>query len=65
MLRLHVGTGELMHLDENDAGRAGREAIACRLSRFCFVKVHEFPRPDMEPEHLTAEEMQQFMEGIQ
>ena len=50
-------------LDENEAGKAGREDIACRLSKFCFVRVHQFSRPDMEPEHLTAEEVQQLMEG--
>ena len=41
-------------LDENEAGKAGREDIACRLAKFCFVRVHQFERPDMEPEHLTA-----------
>lgn len=51
-------------LDENEAGRAGRDDIACRLSRFCFVQVHEFKIPDMEPEHLTAEEIRQFIGGI-
>lgn len=55
----------IVMLDENEAGRAGREAIACRLSRFCFVKIHEFEKPDMEPEHLTEAEVQQFMGGIQ
>lgn len=53
----------IVMLDENDAGKAGREDIACRLSKFCFVRVHQFDQPDMEPEHLTAEEVQQFMEG--
>jgi hypothetical protein len=51
-------------LDENDAGKAGREDIACRLSKFCFVRVHQFNQPDMEPEHLTAEAVQQLMEGV-
>jgi DNA primase len=51
-------------LDENEAGKAGREDIACRLSKFCFVRVHQFSRPDMEPEHLNAEEVQQLTEGI-
>jgi DNA primase len=54
----------IVMLDENEAGKAGREDIACRLSKFCFVRVHQFSRPDMEPEHLTAEEVQQLMEGI-
>ena len=53
----------IVMLDENEAGKAGREDIACRLSKFCFVRVHQFAKPDMEPEHLTAEEVQQFMEG--
>jgi len=53
----------IVMLDENEAGKAGREDIACRLSKFCFVRVYQFSRPDMEPEHLTAEEVQQLMEG--
>ena len=54
----------IVMLDENEAGRAGREDIACRLSKFCFVKVHEFDQPDMEPEHLGAEEVTQLMGGF-
>ena len=54
----------IVMLDENDAGKAGREDIACRLSKFCFVRVHQFSQPDMEPEHLTAEAVQQLMEGV-
>jgi DNA primase len=53
----------IVMLDENDAGKAGREDIACRLSKFCFVRVYQFSQPEMEPEHLTAEEVQQLMEG--
>lgn len=54
----------IVMLDENEAGRAGRDDLACRLSKFCFVKVHEFDRPDMEPEHLGAEEVQQLIGGV-
>ncbi len=54
----------IVMLDENEAGKAGREDIACRLSKFCFVRVNQFSQPDMEPEHLTAEEVQQLMEGV-
>jgi DNA primase len=43
--------------DEDEAGKAGRENIAVRLSKFCFVKVHVFDKPDMQPEHLSAEEI--------
>ena len=48
-------------LDENDAGKAGRDDIACRLSKHCFVRVHLFDTPDAEPEHLTAEGVQALL----
>ena len=48
----------LVLFDEDDAGRAGRENVAARLSRFCYVKIHGFDQPGMQPEHLTAEEVQ-------
>jgi DNA primase len=54
----------IVMLDENDAGRAGREDIACRLSKFCFVRVHQFEQPDVEPEHLSAEEVKQLIGGV-
>ena len=54
----------IVALDENEAGQAGREDIACRLSKFCFVRVHQFERPDMEPEHLSAQEVQQLLGGM-
>lgn len=65
LIRQHTNSQShvIVMLDENEAGKAGREDIACRLSKFCFVRVHQFAKPDMEPEHLTAEEVQQFMEG--
>ena len=52
-------------LDENPAGHVGRDDIAARLSKHCFVKIHVFGKPDMEPEHLTETEVQQFMGGVQ
>ena len=55
----------IVMLDENEAGRAGREDIACRLAKFCFVKVHEFAQPDTEPEHLTADELKEILGGGQ
>ena len=53
----------IIMLDENEAGQAGREDIACRLSKFCFVRVHQFDQPDMEPEHLTREQLEEFAGG--
>ncbi|HMJ91505.1 MAG TPA: CHC2 zinc finger domain-containing protein [Candidatus Acidoferrum sp.] len=47
----------IVMLDEDEAGQAGRDDIAVRLSKFCFVRVHQFERPDMQPEHLTADEL--------
>ena len=65
LIRQHTNSQShvIVMLDENEAGQAGREDIACRLSKFCFVRVHQFSQPDMEPEHLTADEVQQLMEG--
>ena len=65
LIRQHTNSQShvIVILDENEAGKAGREDIACRLSKFCFVRVYQFSQPDMEPEHLTAEEVQQLMEG--
>jgi len=66
LIRQHTNSQNrvIVMLDENEAGQAGRDDIACRLSKFCFVRVHQFPKPDMEPEHLTAEEVQQLFGGV-
>ena len=65
LIRQHTNSQShvVVMLDENEAGKAGREDIACRLSKFCFVRVHQFPRPDMEPEHLTDDEVADIVEG--
>ena len=67
LIRQHTNSRShvIVMLDENEAGQAGREDIACRLSKFCFVRVHQFDQPDLEPEHLTAEQVRQFMGGVQ
>ena len=54
----------IIMLDENEAGKAGREDIACRLSQHCFVKVHTFDQPDAEPEHLFPEDLVEILEGV-
>jgi DNA primase len=51
-------------LDEDESGRAGREDIACRLSKVCFVKVHEFQEPNTQPEQLTTKDVHEILEGI-
>ena len=47
----------IVMLDEDEAGNAGREDIAVRLSKFAFVKIHCFDEPGKQPDQLTAEEV--------
>jgi DNA primase len=51
----------IVMLDEDEAGRAGREDIATRLSRFCFVKVYQFAEPGMQPEDLYAVDLRALL----
>jgi len=53
----------IVMLDEDEAGRVGREDIAVRLAKFVFVKIHIFEKPDTQPENLTADEVQQLFGG--
>src|ERR1035437_3067288 len=50
----------IVMLDEDEAGRAGREDIAVRLAKFVFVKVHVFDEDGQQPEDLTPEAVQQL-----
>src|SRR5206468_3390414 len=50
----------IVMLDEDEAGQVGRDGAAARLAKFCFVKVHVFDKPDMQPEQLLAEEVKQI-----
>ena len=45
-------------LDEDDAGRAGREKILSRLAEHCFVRIHRFAQEDQQPDSLTVEQLQ-------
>jgi DNA primase len=47
----------IVMLDEDEAGRTGREEIAVRLAKFVFVQVHTFEEDGKQPEHLSAEEV--------
>jgi DNA primase len=53
----------ILMLDEDEAGRAGREDIAVRLSRFVWVKVHTFAKEDDQPENLSTEEVIEITGG--
>ena len=67
LIRKHTDSNSqvIVMLDEDEAGQAGREDIAARLSRFCFVKTHVFDETGMQPEDLLAEELQEIVGGFQ
>ena len=66
LIRKHTNAGShiIVMLDEDEAGRAGRDDIACRLSRFCFIKVHEFDEDGTQPEQLFPEDLAEILEGV-
>jgi DNA primase len=65
LLRRHGLTARVIVMfDEDDAGREGREDTAVRLAKFCFVKMHVFDKAGMQPEHLSAEEIQRILGGV-
>ncbi len=59
LIRKHTDRNSqvIVMLDEDEAGRAGREDIAVRLARFVFVKVHTFEKDGRQPADLSAEEV--------
>jgi DNA primase len=64
LIRRHTDSRSrvIVMLDEDEAGRTGRDDIACRLSKFCFVKTHVFDEPDTQPEQLFPEDLVQILE---
>jgi DNA primase len=60
----HRHSQVIVMLDEDEAGRAGREDIAVRLSKFVFVKVHAFEKDSQQPESLSAEELSDLSGGV-
>jgi DNA primase len=67
LIRKHTNSMSqvIVMLDEDEAGQAGRQDIAARLSRFCFVKTHVFAEAGMQPENLSAEEVHEIVGGVQ
>ena len=59
LLRQHTSrqTQVIVMLDEDDAGKAGRDDIAVRLAKFVFVKVHKFDNTGQQPDSLKAKEL--------
>lgn len=66
LIRRHTnGTSHvILMLDEDDAGKTGRENIAWRVSNFCFVKIHRFKVPGTQPEDLSAAEIHEIVGGL-
>jgi len=67
LIKKHTDSRSLVivMLDEDEAGRAGREDIATRLSKFCFVKVHTFAKEGQQPEDLSLEDVNDIFGGFQ
>jgi DNA primase len=59
LIRKHTDRNSqvIVMLDEDEAGKAGREDIAVRLAKFCFVKTHVFEEAGAQPDQLSAEDM--------
>ena len=57
MVKSHSNSHVIVILPENEAGRAGRDDITVRLSKFVFVKVQTFAEEGQQPEHMSAEEV--------
>jgi DNA primase len=52
----------IVMLDEDDAGRSGREDIARRLELRMFVKVFRFDSEGQQPEQLSSSELEKLSE---
>jgi DNA primase len=65
LIRRHTDRNSqvIVILDEDEAGKSGREDIAVRLAKFCFVKTHVFDQPDTQPDHLSAEDIAEILGG--
>lgn len=66
LIRTHTNAQSqiVVMLDEDEAGRVGREDIAVRLSQIAFVKIHVFGKEGEQPENLTPEQIEQLKEGV-
>jgi DNA primase len=51
----------ILMLDEDDAGRVGREQALPRLATKAFVKVFKFPNEGQQPDQLTTEEIHSLL----
>ncbi len=63
LLRRHTSsqTRIVVLMDEDEAGRNGRDDLAVRLAKFAYVKMHVFAEEDQRPEDLKPEEITQLL----
>lgn len=59
----HQHSQIMVMLDEDEAGQTGREDLAVRLTRLCFVRMHSFTDHATEPEHLSPDEVADLIGG--
>ena len=66
LIRKHTDSRSqvIVMLDEDEAGRAGREDIVQRLAPWLFVKMHIFEQAGQQPEHLSAAEVLDLRGGV-
>jgi len=66
LIRKHTNAGShvIIMLDEDEAGQTGRDDIAARLAKFCFVTTHVFEEPNTQPEQLFPEDLVAILEGV-
>ena len=59
LIRRHTTSNSqiIIMFDEDEAGRKGRQDAAAKLSCFAYVRTHVFDQEDMQPEHLTEEQL--------
>jgi DNA primase len=63
LIRQHLDSNShvLILFGEDADGLAGRDTVASRLSKFCYVKIHVFAQPGMRAAQLTAEEARDLL----
>jgi len=66
LIRKHTNSQNrvIVMLDEDEAGRVGRENIAQRLAPWLFVKVHVFGEECRQPEDLSPDEARRICGGV-
>ena len=66
LIRNHTSQNSqvIVMLDEDEAGRAGREDIAVRLAKFLFVRIHTFKEEGSQPENLPVVDVADIVGGV-